>query len=242
MNTQRLISIITGVNSVDDLFKVEEQRKSAVDIVVDRIKLLLTEKKLKPGDMIPSETVLAQSLQVSRGSIREAMKILSAYGIIEVRRGAGTFISSSANQKNFDPLLFRILVSEPDYKSLIEIRELMEHGVVDLIFKNATEEDYQKLEKAMKNFDEIESTEPVNRQRGDSADIEYHRIMGEITHNQIVSNIYNFIIDLFTPTINSSVGYETHKAMHRAIMDKDYEKAMGMVRVHTGVWSSTKKL
>ena len=222
---------------VNELFKVDQERKSAVDVVVDRIKLLLNEKKLKPGDMIPSETVLAQNLQVSRGSIREAMKILSAYGIVEVRRGAGTFISSAANQKNFDPLLFRILVSDPDYKSLIEIRELMEIGIVDLILKNAAPEDFQRLDEAMNSFDLIEAQEPVSRQLGDSADIAYHRIMGEITHNKIVSNIYNFIIDLFSPTINSSVGYETHKAMHRAIMERDHEKAVEMVRIHTGVWS-----
>ncbi len=224
-----------------DLFVIDEQRKSTVDIVVDRIKDLLIEKKLKPGDMIPSEMVLAQSLQIGRGSIREAMKILSAYGIIEVRRGAGTFISSASNQKLFDPLLFQILVREPDYNSLIEVRELMERGIVDLIFKNATEEDFERLDQAMAKFDLIESQDNVDRSLGDSADIEYHRLMGEITHNQIVSNMYSFIIDMFSPTINSSIGYETHKAMHTAIMDRSYEKAMEMVRIHTGVWSHSPK-
>lgn len=222
---------------MSDLFIIDEQRKSTVDIVIDRIKLLLNEKKLKPGDMIPSETVLAQNLQVSRGSIREAMKILSAYGIVEVRRGAGTFISSASNQKIFNPLLFRILVGDHDNKSLVEVRELMERGIVDLILKNAAAEDYEKLDLVMKKFDLIESENPVDRSLGDSADIEYHRTMGEITHNSIVSNIYSFIIDLFTPTINSSVGYETHKKMHKAIMEKDLAKAMEMVKEHTGVWS-----
>lgn len=221
---------------MSDLFKIDEQRKSAVDIVVERIKHLLIEKKLKPGDMIPSETVLAKSLQIGRGSIREAMKILSAYGIIEVRRGAGTFISNGANKQIFDPLLFQILVRDPDYKNLIEIRELMEKGIVDLIFKNASSDDFKRLDEAMENFSKIESENPVDRKKGDSADINYHRIMGEITHNEIVSNIYNFIIELFSPTINSSYGFDTHKAMHQAIMDKNYERAMEMVKVHTGVW------
>jgi GntR family transcriptional regulator, transcriptional repressor for pyruvate dehydrogenase complex len=222
---------------VDDLFKIDVKRKSAVDVVVDRIKLLLIEKKLKPGDLIPSENVLAQSLKVSRSSIREAMKILAAYGIVEVRRGAGTYISSSANHKIFDPLLFQILVSDPDYKSLIEVRELMEKGIVDLILKNANEDDYKRLDKAMKEFDLIESMNPVDRKEGDAADIKYHRVMGEISHNKIVSNIYYFVIDLFSPTINSSIGYKTHKAMHEAIMKKDYESAMEMVKIHTSVWS-----
>ncbi len=222
---------------MNDLFKADNQRKSTVDVVVDKIKSLLIEKKLKPGDMIPNEMVLAQSLQISRSSIREAMKILSAYGIVEVRRGDGTYISSASNKKLFDPLLFQILVSDTDYQGLIEVRELMERGIVDLIFKNAGPGDYDKLDEAMREFDRIELQDQVDRQLGDSADINYHRIMGEITHNEIVSNIYNFIIELFSPTINSSVGYETHKQMHKAIMDRDYEKAMKMVSIHTGVWS-----
>ncbi len=226
---------------MNDLFKIDEQRKSAVDIVVEKIKLLLIEKKLKPGDMIPSETVLSQSLQVGRGSIREAMKILSAYGIIEVRRGAGTFISNGANKQIFNPLLFQILVRDPDYHNLIEIREMMEIGIVDLILKNADDEDFRRLDEAMKKFEAIETSESPDREEGDAADIRYHRIMGEITHNEIISNIYNFIIELFTPTIDSSYGYETHKKMHKAIMDRDHAGALEMVKVHTGVWSKSRE-
>ena len=65
--------------------------------------LLLT-KRVRPGDRLPAETELTRLLSVSRGSVREAMKILSALGIVEVRRGDGTYISKGGSEVMFDPL------------------------------------------------------------------------------------------------------------------------------------------
>ena len=221
---------------MSDIFEIAQTRKSAVDIVVDKIKELLIEKKLKPGDMIPSETALAESLKVSRGSIREAMKVLSALGLVNIKRGAGTYISSSDNKKIFDPLLFRILVSNPDYHELIEIREMIEKGIVGLIIEKADDKDLQLLDSIQKEFDRIEHVATVNKAEGDRVDLKYHRAMGEILHNKIISNIYSFIIDLFAPTINSTAGYQAHKDMHEAIMKRDHAKAMEMVEKHTEAW------
>ncbi|MBI9102702.1 MAG: FadR family transcriptional regulator [Spirochaetales bacterium] len=221
---------------MEELFKIAEPRISAVDTVVEKIKSLLIEKRLNPGDMIPSETILSEQLGVSRGSIREAMKILSAYGIIDVRRGAGTFISDSSNKKIFDPLLFKILVSNANYKELIEIREMMEKGVVNLIINNSSDEDIELLKLCMKEFDEAENLVPRDRIKADEIDLKYHRLMGRLTHNHIVENIYNFVVDLFAPTINADLGYIEHREMHQAIVDRDLSRAMIAVETHTKAW------
>ena len=63
---------------INELFK-KDKRESAVDIVVNNIKQLLIERKLKPGDRLPSELEISEGMGVSRGSVREAMKILTAY-------------------------------------------------------------------------------------------------------------------------------------------------------------------
>lgn len=60
--------------------------------VIDQLTQAMTMGKLRPGDKIPTETELSESLQVSRNSVREAVKILVAYGILEIRRAEGTFI------------------------------------------------------------------------------------------------------------------------------------------------------
>lgn len=72
---------------VQKLFKANK-RESAVDIVVNNIKHLLMERKLKPGDRLPSESEISEGMGVSRGSVREAMKILSAFGLVRCQRSA----------------------------------------------------------------------------------------------------------------------------------------------------------
>ena len=72
------------------LEKDNKKKKTATDVVIDKIKSLLLAKELKPGDLIPPENELANAMNVSRGSVREAMKVLSAFGIVEIKRGNGT--------------------------------------------------------------------------------------------------------------------------------------------------------
>lgn len=223
---------------MEDLFAVNERRPSAVEIVVEKIKRLLIERKLQPGEMIPSETVLAESLQVGRGSVREAVKVLCAYGVLEIRRGAGTYISTASNKRLFDAHLFQILVQERDYRSLTQVRQLLEEGIVRLVVENATDEDLQRLDVAMQEFLGMLASESTSSEQAGEYDIRYHRMLGKYSHNPIVENIYNFVIELFAPTINPihEGVYEAHKNLHQAIMERNAAKAVASVQGHTATW------
>jgi DNA-binding FadR family transcriptional regulator len=223
---------------VQELFTVEEKRPSSVQIVVEKIKALLIEEKLKPGDMIPSETVLADSLKVGRGSVREAVKILSAYGVLEIRRGAGTFVATASNKRLFDSHLYQILIQERDYKSLTQVRELLEEGIVKLAVESADDEELTLLDEAMKRFLHELGKQKPDHEHANELDIQYHRLLGKLSHNPIVERIYNFVIELFTPTINPihSGVYEAHSNLHQAIMERNTEQAVACVREHTHTW------
>ena len=106
------------------VFLASRPTASSVDFVVDSIKELLLGKKVFPGDRLPPETELCRLLSVSRGSVREAMKILSALGIVEVKRGDGTYISTGSGEVMFDPLLFSLIVSQPAFAELKELRRM----------------------------------------------------------------------------------------------------------------------
>jgi len=220
------------------LFEVEENRPSAVLVVIDKIKELLIDRRLQPGEMIPSESVLAENLRVGRGSVREALKILSAFGVIEIRRGTGTFISSASNRRLFDPALFQILVQERDYKVLTQVRELLEVGIVKLVIQSATPEDLADLDRAATRFLSVLGTPRPSDEEAKALDIQYHRLLGKYSHNPIIENIYNFVIELFAPTIHPihSGVFETHRDLHRAIMEQDPEAALAAVSRHTSIW------
>jgi len=80
----------------------------------------------------------------------------------------------------------------------------------------------------------------ASAQHAGSLDLRYHRLLARFSHNSIVENIYNFVIELFTKTINPiHVGVaEVHQRLHQAIMDRDADKAVEAVREHTAIWIS----
>ena len=228
------------MNSMEDIFAVNAARPSAVDGVIEKIKELLIEQKLAPGDMIPNEISLAESLKVGRGTVREALKILSAYGVVEIKQGYGTYVSSASNKRLFDPQLFQILVQDRDYHSLTQVRELLEEGIVKLVISSATEEELTILDQTMEKFQSELARTDASGQTAGKYDLRYHRLLARFAHNSIIENIYTFVIELFTKTINpihEGVS-EVHASLHKAIMDRDAETAVSIVHRHTEIWIS----
>ncbi|MDC7244507.1 MAG: GntR family transcriptional regulator [Sphaerochaetaceae bacterium] len=223
---------------MNELFTVAERRLSSVEIVVEKIKELLIRQSLKPGDMIPSETVLAENLKVGRGSVREAIKILSAYGVLEIRRGSGTFVATASNKKLFDAHLYQILVQERDYESLTQVRQLLEEGIVRLVIEHASDEDLKVLDRTMNSFLKELRSDQVSFEKANEYDIEYHHQLGNLTHNPIIERIYDFVIELFTPTINPIHAgvYEAHESLHNAVMNRNIDEAILCVHTHTDIW------
>ena len=224
-----------------NLFSIPEKHPTRVDIVLNRIKQLLIEQKLRPEEMIPSEHIVAENLKVSRGSVREAMKILSAFGIVDIRRGNGTYISTASNKRLFDPLLFQILVQDRDYHSLIEIRQILEEGIVKLLVKTAQDAELDILGKCYVELERLLTNSKSSVQACNSMDIEYHQLMGKFSHNSILDSIYSFIVDLFSPTINSKRPgvIEIHRELHNALMQRNEQDALAAITKHTKFWVET---
>ncbi|HKM06953.1 MAG TPA: GntR family transcriptional regulator [Sphaerochaeta sp.] len=225
---------------MEDIFAVTSSRPSAVDGVIEKIKELLMERKLSPGDMIPNETSLAESLKVGRGTIREALKILSAYGVVEIKQGHGTFISSASNKRLFNPQLFQILVQDRDYTSLTQVRELLEEGIVKLVIGSASDEELAQLEEAMEAFLTELKKERISSSSAGECDLRYHMMLAKFSHNSIVENIYTFVLELFAKTINPvhKGVTDVHRRLQMAIMARDVDAAVLAIRDHTQIWIS----
>lgn len=218
------------------LFARGEKPRSSVETVVDTIKTLLIRKQLKPGDHLPSETELSESLGISRGPIREAMKILAAFGVVEIRQGDGTYISTSINERLMDPLLFSVLVSPPDLDELFELRAMMEKGIVALIIRHASDEElaviravYYEMEMQFENgvsdLDELKRT-----------DIAFHRAMANATGNLLVKKAYEFVMELYEPTMTPGYALEPHGRILAALEARDLPAALAAVEHDDRAW------
>ena len=126
--------------------------ESVVQRVINCLTDAMINKELRPGDKIPTELELSETLGVGRNSIREAIKILVYLGVLEIRRAEGTFVCEGFTESMIDPMIYGIILDKADsYDNLMELREMMESGVVRLAMTKYTEEDMHNLEEDRKS-------------------------------------------------------------------------------------------
>lgn len=228
---------------MSNLFQATK-RESAVDIVVNSIKQLLMDKKLLPGDKLPNELEISEGLGVSRGSVREAMKILSAFGLVDIRVGNGTYVSESPDSNLLDSLLFTYFVTNPDVNNLYEFRQIFETDIVELVIDHFDENGAQR--KALKkNLDELEALIRANADTDTifKKDMEFHHILGEACCNPLAARIYYFVIDTLRASISHThthqkgeFAYEAHTKIYNIIQEKRYDKIKDCIKNSVDIW------
>lgn len=111
------------------------QSKRFLDIVRD-IRDMVNEQNIRPGDRIPSERELAETLQVGRSTLREALRSLELLGLIETRRGEGTFLSDHRNHQLVEVLSTFILQDSQSREDVLETRLIHEISAIQTICTN----------------------------------------------------------------------------------------------------------
>ena len=174
---------------------------SVVQQVIDSLTDAMIRKELRPGDKIPTENELSESLGVARNSVREAIKILVFLGVLEIRRPEGTFVCDGFSESMINPMIYGIILNQGDsYDSLMELREMTEAGVIRLAMEKETEEDLEKLKNALDSMKEAFFEESQDLQASFEADNRFHDTIMEMGRNTMVSKINN-IVRLLTENV-----------------------------------------
>lgn len=119
---------------------------SAVDVVVRQIRELIADEGLKVGDSVPTERELCLRFNASRNTVREAMRILKAYGMVEVRPKVGATITDNRMARALDLFSFNTMeVSRKTFADVQAFRNLLEVGSADQIFDRLGETDIDEL-------------------------------------------------------------------------------------------------
>lgn len=205
----------------EGLFALSPRKETAVDAVVNRFKELILQKKLRPGDLIPSEGVLAESMGVSRGSLREAMKILSVLGVVDIRRGDGTYVSIGNGGAGLDPLLLRLMMSDYDLEQWMEFREMIEFDVARTALRHRNPEGLAAVRQAFAAMEQAAAG-------GDAAhsaqmDLAFHQALGQATGNALIEQLYAYVLRFFELSIVQTYAQPDNPAMalqyHKDILD-----------------------
>ena len=202
--------------------------------IEDELMKYIMQKPVEPGQKIPNEFELAKQFGVGRSTIREAVKGLVSRGILEVRRGSGTYVINT-NSFEDDPLGLGKM--EDKYKmalDLFEVRLMIEPEIASLACRNASGEELRKLKKL------CDETEQLYRGGHNhiNKDIEFHTCIAHCSKNQVVETL--------VPVINTAVytfanlthrllkeeTLETHRAITDAILKRDSVGARCAMMMH----------
>lgn len=104
--------------------------------VVQELRALIAEQQIRPGDKLPSERVLSETLQVSRSSIREALRSLELLGLIQSRHGGGTYLADAGGNQLVELISSFILQNEQSNRDIILNRRMHEKEAIRVICKD----------------------------------------------------------------------------------------------------------
>ena len=193
--------------------------KSVLSLVINYITDAVMSKKLRAGDKIPTEIALCKELNVSRSTVREAIKTLAALGIVEVKRGFGTYISSSKTVFSTAPILYKMILLDTSRKECLDFRNQIEQSVIRLCAIHAEPQDIEALEASIEDMKEfVAAGGAANQDALLQKDIAFHKILAHSTKNVLMEEIYNLTLDLLMPMIKGQDGISAIKG-HTLLLD-----------------------
>ncbi|MCU0903220.1 MAG: FCD domain-containing protein [Tabrizicola sp.] len=122
-------------------------RVSAVDRLVEQIREMMTDRGLTIGDPIPTERELGEMFQASRNTVREALVVLRAYGLIETRPKVGAVVAAGHGEAIKRLFAFHNGISPDSFRDLQGFRKIVELGVGEQVILTATEADFDALDR-----------------------------------------------------------------------------------------------
>lgn len=215
---------------------------TVVENVLQQIRNAISSGRFRSGDRLPSEFELMKELNVSRNSLREAMKILSAIGVVEIRRGDGTYICNEVKPSFIDTVAYSVLLESSSAEELIEFRQTLDEDVLHMAVRRATDEDIRQLQ------------EYINQMRakfndgeiGAAAKYDYlfHQYMAKCTRNRLLERMVLGVYSLFERSIEKNIRTEElfasadqhHEAMLDCIKRRDESKVEEVIAQTLSSW------
>jgi len=193
--------------------------KKIYEQIVEQVKAMIVEGNLKPGDRLPSEREMADRLNVSRASVREALSALHLVGLVEIKSGEGTFIRQTDVDSIVEPLALALLMERDTDGEILEVRKGLEVEAAGLA---ALRRDKGDLAKMRGLLDEMKR-DIAQAEFGERADLEFHCIIAQASQNVLITRLMNAISDTIESTMRTSRRklYSTQKMPQKLLDDHE---------------------
>ncbi len=214
-------------------------------LVVDDVERRILTGQLQLGDKLPSERELAESFNVSRTAVREAVRALGEKGLVQSHAGRGTYVTNGASRAMRDSLglLARIRNEsagddEDGIQSVIELREALEPQVAAHAAQRATQADVLALQQTVAEMDESIQMRRLDRYA--QGDVKFHILLAESAHNRLFPALMESLVHLLQEQMalciflpgEVPVAQDEHKRILQAIMQRDDAAARQAMQRH----------
>ena len=225
---------------MDAPFSKIERPTTLSQVIVDDIERSIRQRKLVPGQKLPTEQELCTMFSVSRTAVREALRMLSARGLITIRKRHGMFVSDmSASLAVSTVGLFLELNFDKDYiHHVFDVRRVIEPEVCRWAALNRTVDD---LEVLRRNLERMEGCDPEDRDVESTLDQEFHSTITAASKNPIAPVVLEPVFSLM-PKIRSlvygsipnckSTALDFHREIYEALEAGDPDRACALMRDH----------
>nr|WP_312580063.1 FadR/GntR family transcriptional regulator [Sedimentibacter sp.] len=216
------------------MFILQKKRLSE-QTAEDILDMIVTEKKYLPGDKLPNENDLSVELNVSRTTLREAIRILITHKVLEIKRGKGTYVAQNNNlNENFN--LDQVVNAKVDLKDLMEIRLIFEPEIAYYAAKRATNKEIEKIlyygeltEFKIRNYEDRVEEEQM-----------FHNSISKATHNEFINRLMPIINQAIYKGVilskeKSRINDNTlvdHKSIMEYLKARDAEGARTAMKLH----------
>jgi GntR family transcriptional repressor for pyruvate dehydrogenase complex len=208
-------------------FKAVSDGKQTHERIVDQLKHAIFEKKILPGERLPTERDLAQMFRTSRVTVRGAILSLRNAGLVHVRKGAGggIFVVEDIGGGEISELLRDIIRwKDISIQDVVQVRFIIEPEVAYLAAKNATDDDIQAIWAAVEELGQFFAAKSQFK----STDENFHKALAVAAKNPLLAVFQASLIDLLFQFIYDVVWQEEHKGSifhyHKTIAKKVEER------------------
>lgn len=220
--------------------------KNLSENIADKIKRRIVTGEYKVNEQLPSEQELADSLNVSRTTVREAVKRLVSLHVLEIKRGKGTFVTTLPGLSD-DPLGLDFVPEDRLFHDLYEFRLSIEPEICAMAAQNASRSQIAEMRKITKRMEQLASKidiRPYDETVVDSytnSEISFHSLLWNMTHNVIFERLsgmlsravsVNYTTRLYRSSFDLRDNTKIHIELFDAIIAHDAEKARKLGYVH----------
>ncbi|MDR0577483.1 MAG: GntR family transcriptional regulator [Candidatus Accumulibacter sp.] len=214
---------------------------------MDQITGAIIHGELKPGDKIPTELELADSFQVGRNSVREAIKVLEAFGVLCIRRAEGTFVSEKFNRRMLDPMLYGLILRKDSGTEIHDLRRVFDTGLLHVVITRASETAIEAIRVCLEELRLAALIKPFSLERLQAADIAFHEAVVASAQNVLLSSIAGYVDRITIPsrmeTLREIVEsgkldafVELHERILTVLEKRDVSRIADTVKDHYQFW------